>query len=89
MQKTVDIDENSQFFKDLENLGYSQPVHLDLEDDMAVANFMEAVEQQCALANPLAQLGLFMKEDDMDEETDDWITAAGSDDVEEGEIGSS
>jgi len=30
MQKTVDIDENSQFCKDLENLGYSQPVNLDL-----------------------------------------------------------
>lgn len=80
MEKTVDIDENSQFFKDVENLGYSHPVHLDLE------NFMDA--QQCALANPLAQLGLFIKDDDLDEDFDKWISSTGDDDdAEEGEIG--
>lgn len=87
MEKTVDIDENSRFFKDLENLGYSQPVYLDMPDEI-VANFMDAVEQQCVLGNPLAKLGLFMKEDDLDEDLDDWISPAGDDDREEGEIGS-
>ncbi|ONK65536.1 uncharacterized protein A4U43_C07F38110 [Asparagus officinalis] len=88
MQKTVDIDENFQIFKDLDNLGYSQPVHLDLLDEMP-KNFMDAVEQQCALANPLAQLGLFMKEDDLDEEVGNWFSSTGDGRVEEGEIGSS
>ena len=83
MEKTVDIDENSRIFKDLENLGYSQPVHLDLPEDI----FMNAVEQQFGLANPLAQLGLFMKEDDVDEEVDNWISStADGGDTEEGEI---
>ena len=69
MEKTVDIDENSQIFKDFDNVG----VHLDLPDEI----FMNAVEQQSALANPLAQLGLFIKEDDVDEEVDNWISSTG------------
>lgn len=84
----MDIDENIQIFKELENLGYPQPVHLDLPDDMS-DKFMDVVDQQTALANPLAQLGLFMKEDDLDEEIDNWISSSGDADVEEGEIGSS
>lgn len=84
----MDIDENIQIFKELENLGYPQPVRLDLPDDMS-DKFMDVVDQQTALANPLAQLGLFMKEDDLDEEIDNWISSSGDADVEEGEIGSS
>ncbi|EHA8586188.1 transcription factor GTE9 [Cocos nucifera] len=85
MEKTVDID-NSHLVKDLEDLGYPQPGHcLDMPDEMVV-NFMDAFELQSGLANPLEQLGLFMK-NDMDEEVDNWISATDNGDVEEGEIG--
>ncbi|XP_010943966.1 transcription factor GTE9 isoform X2 [Elaeis guineensis] len=85
MEKTVDVD-NSHLVKVLEDLGYPQPGHcLDMPDEMAV-NFVDVFELQSGLANPLEQLGLFMK-NDMDEEVDNWISAADNGDVEEGEIG--
>lgn len=84
MEKTVDIDENNEILKELENLGYSQPVNLEIPNDTMV-NFMDVVEMQCGLMNPLQQLGLFIKDDDVDEEIESWISAP-SIDVEEGEI---
>ncbi|WOL10419.1 transcription factor GTE9-like [Canna indica] len=83
MKKTVEID-NSDILKELENLGYPQPSLVDLSDDM-VGNFVHEFELQSGLVNPLEQLGLFMKKEDVDA-IDDYITAAGNGDVEEGEI---
>lgn len=86
MEKTVDVD-NSNLVKDLENFGYPQPGHhLDMSDE-TVVNFMDGFELQSGLANPLEQLGLFMKNEYMDEEVDNWISATDNGDVEEGEIG--
>uniref|UniRef100_A0A1D1YFC0 Transcription factor GTE9 n=1 Tax=Anthurium amnicola TaxID=1678845 RepID=A0A1D1YFC0_9ARAE len=87
MEKTVDIDENREIQKDLEILGYSQPnQHIDLPNEMVV-DFTDGFELQGGLGNPLEQLGLFIKKDDLDEEAEDWISASGICDVEEGEIG--
>lgn len=60
MEKTVELYENLEIFRYY--MGYSQPVHLNLAD---------GVEQQSTPENPLAELGLFLKKDDMDEEVDD------------------
>ncbi|MQL84685.1 hypothetical protein Taro_017196 [Colocasia esculenta] len=88
MEKTVDIDENREILKELEILGYAEPnQHVDLPDDMVV-DFMDGFESQGAFGNPLEQLGLFIKRDDLDEEgEDDWIAASGGGAAEEGEIG--
>ncbi|XP_010929323.1 transcription factor GTE11 isoform X2 [Elaeis guineensis] len=83
MEKTVDVD-NSHLVKDLEDFGY--PHHLDMPDEVVV-NFVDGFELQTYLANPLEQLGLFMKNEYMDEEVDNWISATDNGDVEEGEIG--
>ncbi|ONK74922.1 uncharacterized protein A4U43_C03F11490 [Asparagus officinalis] len=68
MEKSVELYENLEIFRC--HLGYSQPVHLDLADGVA-ENFMIDVEQQSTPEKPLAELGLFLKKDDMDEEVDD------------------
>ncbi|XP_020211485.1 transcription factor GTE10 isoform X2 [Cajanus cajan] len=88
MEKTVEINESSQFLEDLEMLS---SVH-----DERMPSFKEetnADEPENGLGriklqgNPLEQLGLYMKADDDDEEEDDLSPAVGpSNDVEEGEI---
>nr|XP_009397772.1 PREDICTED: transcription factor GTE9-like isoform X1 [Musa acuminata subsp. malaccensis] len=83
MEKTVEID-NSHILKDLENLGCPLPGHFDMTDE-TVGKFMQELEMHSGLVNPLEQLGLFMKNEDLDE-VDEWISSAGNGDVEEGEI---
>jgi len=87
MEKTVEIDENTQVLKDLEMLRSSQPDHIPSSGDET-----SPVHSQDGLApfplqgrNPLEQLGLFMKMEDEEEEeaTADGI-AAGNGGAEEG-----
>ncbi|XVF11581.1 hypothetical protein REPUB_Repub08aG0039500 [Reevesia pubescens] len=90
MEKTVDINENSQFLNDLEMLRTS--------NDEMLPNFMEETSpghSQNGLgsfklegrSNPLEQLGLYMKADDEDEEDEPPQSAPEPvNDVEEGEI---
>ncbi|KAG1347400.1 putative transcription factor GTE11-like [Cocos nucifera] len=80
MEKTVDVD-NSHILKtsDIHS-------HLDMPDEVVV-NFMDGFELRSGLANPLEQLGLFIKNECMDEEVDNWVLATKNGDVEEGEIG--
>ncbi|XP_071902014.1 transcription factor GTE9-like isoform X2 [Coffea arabica] len=90
MEKTVDINENSQFMEDLE-MFRSAP-------DEQLVNFIEETSpehSQTGLgsfkfqgsSNPLEQLGLYMKKDDEEEEeTDVHSVPDASDDPEEGEI---
>ncbi|XP_058084470.1 transcription factor GTE8-like [Magnolia sinica] len=66
MEKTVDIDENQEILKDLEMLVYSQPNHHQPMMAMAIDG--------CYL-NPLERLGLFMKNDDLEDEAD-WISGS-------------
>lgn len=94
MEKTVDINENSQFMEDLELLRAAGDEHL--------PNFMdEAASPEHAQnglgsfkiqgSNPLEQLGLYMKEDEDDEDEEEegeppQKLPEQSNDVEEGEI---
>ena len=91
MEKTVDINENSHFMEDLEML---RTVH-----DEQLPSFIEETSpdhSQNGLgsfklqgSNPLEQLGLYMKEDDEDEEEVAEPPSSVPDltkDVEEGEI---
>lgn len=90
MEKTVDINESSQFLEDLEMLS---AVH----DDEHMPSFKEDTstdEPENVLGrinlqgNPLEQLGLYMKDDDDEEEEElpPSGSAGPSNDVEEGEI---
>nr|KYP65314.1 Bromodomain-containing protein DDB-G0270170 [Cajanus cajan] len=90
MEKTVDINESSQFLEDLEMLSGVQDEHLpnfieerspDLPEN-GLGSFK--LQGSC---NPLEQLGLYMKVDDEDEEEEPPQSTAGkTNDVEEGEI---
>ncbi|KAL5750717.1 hypothetical protein ACOSP7_025320 [Xanthoceras sorbifolium] len=90
MEKTVDINENSQFMEDLEMLRTVQdepipsfieersPEHL--QDGLGSFKFQGS-------SNPLEQLGLFMKPDDEEEEVEPFQSIQEPvKDVEEGEI---
>ncbi|KAF7838199.1 transcription factor GTE10-like [Senna tora] len=91
MEKTVDINENSQFFEDLEMLRAVNDEHLpsfteDTNPDQ-LENGLGSFKLQGS--NPLEQLGLYMKEDDEEEEEELPPSASGpgpANDVEEGEI---
>ena len=91
MEKTVDINENSQFMEDLEML---RAAH-----DEQLPSFIEETSPDLSLnrlgsfklqgSNPLEQLGLYMKEEDEEEEEVAEPPSRVPDlteDVEEGEI---
>ncbi|XP_022921708.1 transcription factor GTE10-like isoform X1 [Cucurbita moschata] len=92
MEKTVDINENSQFMEDLEMLRASNDEHL--------PNFTEESSPEHSQngfgsfklqgSNPLEQLGLYMKVDEEDEEDEreppPQSVNKPANDVEEGEI---
>ncbi|XP_021616188.1 transcription factor GTE10 isoform X2 [Manihot esculenta] len=82
MEKTVDINENSQFMEDLEML---RTAH-----DEESPSFMEETSPDFMLQgsiNPLEQLGLYMKKDDEEEEVEPPQSLPVLEkDVEEGEI---
>ncbi|KAG6633274.1 transcription factor GTE10-like isoform X1 [Carya illinoinensis] len=89
MEKTVDMNENSQFMEDLEMLTAAQDEHLpsfpeERSPDHSQNGFgFGSFKLQ---GNPLEQLGLYMKVDDEDEEEPPKSTPEPSNDVEEGEI---
>ncbi|KAH9329584.1 hypothetical protein KI387_001692, partial [Taxus chinensis] len=70
MEKTVEIDENSQILKDLEMLRTSQPDHVPSSGDETSPGHSQDGLASFPLhgGNPLEQLGLFMKVDDEDED---------------------
>ncbi|TYJ98468.1 transcription factor GTE10 isoform X2 [Cucumis melo var. makuwa] len=91
MEKTVDINENSQFMEDLEMLRAS--------NDELLPNFTEESSPEHSQngfgsfklqgSNPLEQLGLYMKVDEEDEEEESEPPQSvnkAANDVEEGEI---
>lgn len=91
MEKTVDINENSQFMEDLEMLRAARDEHLqsfteETSPDHSKNGFGSFKLQG---SNPLEQLGLYMKVDDEDEEEVEPPNSAAPEpaiDVEEGEI---
>ncbi|KAG2273339.1 hypothetical protein Bca52824_067894 [Brassica carinata] len=70
MEKSVEINENSRFFKDLELLKTTTREQMRItreEDGLGVLGF--------GGSNPLEQLGLFIKHEDEDEEETDTLVA--------------
>lgn len=90
MEKTVDINENCQFMQDLEMLRAAPELlpSLDERSPDQSPNCLGSFKLRGS--NPLEQLGLYMKVDDMDDEEEDegepQSTAGAGNDVEEGEI---
>ncbi|GLJ15976.1 hypothetical protein SUGI_0264390 [Cryptomeria japonica] len=88
MEKTVEIDENSQILKDLEMLRSSQQLdHVASSGDETSPGHSQDGLSSFPLhgGNPLEKLGLFMKMDD-EEEEEAAHSAPAIGDVEEGEI---
>ncbi|XP_010273394.1 PREDICTED: transcription factor GTE11 [Nelumbo nucifera] len=95
MEKTVEIDENQAILKDLEMFGgYTQPKDARGTEAPKCGNVDEFADdfghvlgtlEGCHHGNPLERLGLFRKDDFMEEEEEE---ANLNGDVEEGEIGS-
>ncbi|XP_077229903.1 transcription factor GTE10-like isoform X2 [Tasmannia lanceolata] len=86
MEKTVEINENCQFLKDLEMLGSVPPEHLPSSvDETSPDHCQDAMGFKLMGSNPLEQLGLYMKVDDEEDEECEPDSAAVND-VEEGEI---
>ncbi|XP_057437852.1 transcription factor GTE10-like isoform X2 [Lotus japonicus] len=88
MEKTVEINESSQFLEDLEMLS---AVHDDITPSFKEETSPDHPENELGSfklqGNPLEQLGLYMKVDEEDEEEELPPSVAGpSKDVEEGEI---
>ncbi|KAL5998203.1 hypothetical protein ACLOJK_009141 [Asimina triloba] len=87
MEKTVEINENCEFLRDLEMLG-SAPEQLPSSvDETSPDHSHDAIAGfKLRGSNPLEQLGLYMKADDDDEEEECVPGSAPPNDVEEGEI---
>lgn len=88
MEKTVDINENSQFLEDLEMLSAVQGEHLPSFKEETTPDDLQRLGSFNLPGNPLEQLGLYMKVDDEDEDEEPppQSAAGPSNDVEEGEI---
>ncbi|KAF3793375.1 Transcription factor [Nymphaea thermarum] len=85
MERTVEINENDNILKDLEQFCYSQGMSSGTEIG-SPASGLEGLGV-FAVGNPLERLGLFMKNEDLeDDEAPSPDYAAGTGDVEEGEI---
>lgn len=85
MEKTVDIDENAQFLVDLELL-QAAPTE-PLIDETSPVHSLDPLGSFKFNSNPLEQLGLYMKDDDEEEEeVKPRVGPASIDDPEEGEI---
>ncbi|KAM0908789.1 hypothetical protein ACQ4PT_015222 [Festuca glaucescens] len=84
MEKTVEINEGSLFLKDFEMLGtVTSEQHHNLVGEMSPSHTPEALGFNLG-GNPLEQLGLYMKNDD--EEDEEVESDEPTIDVEEGEI---
>lgn len=92
MEKTVDINENSQFMEDLEMLRAAHdeqlPIFVEETSPDLSQNGLGSFKLQGS--NPLEQLGLYMKEDEEEEEEEvvepTLSVPEPAKDVEEGEI---
>lgn len=86
MEQSVELNENAKFLEDLELLKTVDTDHLtntiEEEDgpDVGLRSF------SFGGSNPLEQLGLFMKQDEDEEEADPLTSPAPEIDIEEGEI---
>lgn len=90
MEKTVDINENSQFMEDLEMFRSAPDEHLQsLIEETSPENSQNGLGsfKFQANSNPLEQLGLYMKNDEEEEEEiQPQRILHDSNDTEEGEI---
>uniref|UniRef100_A0A1J3F160 Transcription factor GTE8 n=1 Tax=Noccaea caerulescens TaxID=107243 RepID=A0A1J3F160_NOCCA len=88
MEKTVEINENSRFLEDLEMLSSSVPEQLPSSaDEISPERPLDALGSfNLRGSNPLEQLGLYMKQDDDEEEAEAPAVPNLATDVEEGEI---
>lgn len=88
MEKTVEINENSRFLEDLEMLSSSAPEQLPSSaDETSPERPLDALGSfNLRGINPLEQLGLYMKQDDDEEEPEAPAVPNLTNDVEEGEI---
>lgn len=89
MEKTVDINSNCEFLKDLEMLSSAPAEHvLSSVDETSPNHSQDGLGSfKFRGSNPLEQLGLYMKVDDEEEEEGDADVKRGPlNDVEEGEI---
>ncbi|KAK1266770.1 Transcription factor GTE10 [Acorus gramineus] len=90
IERTVEINENSKFLKDLEMLRAAPGDHLPSSVDETIPDHMDDGMGGFNLGcNPLEQLGLYMKVDDEEEEevdVDPPTVPVNNGDVEEGEI---
>ncbi|CAH8383474.1 unnamed protein product [Eruca vesicaria subsp. sativa] len=89
MEKTVEINENSRFLEDLEMLSSSVPEQLtNSADEISPEKSLDALGSfNFRGINPLEQLGLYMKQDDDEEEPEAPACVPKlATDVEEGEI---
>uniref|UniRef100_A0A1J3J2W5 Transcription factor GTE8 n=1 Tax=Noccaea caerulescens TaxID=107243 RepID=A0A1J3J2W5_NOCCA len=88
MEKTVEINENSRFLEDLEMLSSSVPEQLPSSaDEISPERPLDALGSfNLRGSNPLEQLGLYMKQDDDEEEAEAPAVPHLATDVEEGEI---
>lgn len=87
MEKTVEINENSRFLEDLEMLRAAAPEQLPSSvDETSPEHSQDGFGSfKFGSNNPLEQLGLYMKEDEEEEEAEP-PTVPKVMDVEEGEI---
>lgn len=88
MEKTVVVDENPRFLQDLEMLRTGPAEHLPSSvDETSPDNSQDGLGSfKFGASNPLEQLGLFMKDDEEEEEGEPHTTSDPVNDVEEGEI---
>ncbi|XP_044465866.1 transcription factor GTE8-like isoform X1 [Mangifera indica] len=88
MEKTVEINENSRFLEDLEMLRTAPAEHLPSSvDETSPDHSQDGLGSfKFRGSNPLEQLGLYMKDDDEEEEAEPPIVPNPLKDIEEGEI---
>ncbi|KAG6581085.1 Transcription factor GTE8, partial [Cucurbita argyrosperma subsp. sororia] len=88
IEKTVTIDENSQFLEDLEMLrtAHTEPLPSSVDETSPDHSQDGLGSFKFVGSNPLEQLGLFIKADEEDEENEPNYISNSIKDVEEGEI---
>ncbi|XP_023636004.1 transcription factor GTE9 [Capsella rubella] len=88
MEQSVELNENAKFLKDLELLKTVNTDHLtnSIEEDGPDVSHDGLRSFSFGGSNPLEQLGLFMKQDEDEEEADLLTSPAPGIDIEEGEI---
>lgn len=88
MEKTVEIDENSQFLEDLELLRAvpAEPLPSSVDETSPDHSQDGMGSFRFGGCNPLEQLGLYIKVDDEEEDGDLVCVPNPVNDVEEGEI---